>query len=351
MLRPAYRITVGDQVVDTTSEPRASTVVEVRVALDMDTPADAVTLVQGQVGGLDAAPGDDLSIDLGYADADPPMERVLTGVVVAVEPDVVHTRVVGHGTADALLRTRVDRTFEDTTAGDVVRALASEAGLDVARAEDGPSLHAYVVDGRRDAARHVRDLAALAGFDTYVTADGDLVFEALGGSRTVHVLRYGEHVLDVGLVTARPSAGTVVAFGESPGASRGEESWAWLTADFAGHAGRAGTGEPTLLLERGSLRTAAGAATAASAALDVLTARAVRGTVRIQGRQQVHLGDLVRLERFPERAHLDRLDGTYQVRSVRHRVTKAEGFVTDIGFRALVGAAAAAVADPTGGLP
>lgn len=347
VLRPAYRITIGDQVVDTTAEPRASTVVELRVALDLDTPADAVTIVQGQVGGLDAVPGDDLSVDLGYADEDPTLARVLTGVVVAVDPDVVHARIVGHSTADALLRTRLDRTFEDTTAGDVVRALAGEAGVDVARAEDGPALHAYVVDGRRDAARHVRDLAALAGFDTWITPEGALVFEALGGSRTVHVLRYGEHVLDAGLRRARPVAGTVLAFGESPGASRGDSSWAWLTPDFASYAGRAGSGAPTLLLERGALRTAAGAGTAARAALDTLTANAVRGRVLLQGRAQVRLGDLVRLEGFPDRAHLDRVDGTYQVRSVRHRVTKATGFLTDVGLRSLVGAAAAAA----GGAP
>ncbi|WP_324651564.1 hypothetical protein [Georgenia sp. H159] len=338
MLRPAYRLRIGDRVVDTTTEPRASTAVEIVVRLDLDTPADEVTVLQGQVGGLRATPGDELSVDLGYADDETGPVRVLTGTVVAVEPELRTLRIVGHSTAEALLRTRVDRTFEDTTSGDVVRALAAEAKVTVARAEDGPALEAYVVDGRRDAARHVRDLAALAGFSCYVTPDGELVFESLSGNRTVHELRYGEHVLDAELTAARPAAGTVRLFGESPGASKGEESWAWLTKKFS--AAEAGTTAPTLVLERGGVRTSAAAATAATAVADALAAAARTGRVLIQGRPQVRLGDLVRLEAFPE---LTDLDGNYQVTGVTHRLDKTTGFTTDVAFRSLVGAAATAV--------
>ncbi|GAA1733623.1 hypothetical protein GCM10009809_31250 [Isoptericola hypogeus] len=335
MLRPAYRITIGDHVVDTTAEPRASTAVELHVRLDLDTPVDSVTLVQGQVGGLRAEPGDDVAVELGYADGDAGLVRVLTGAVVAVEPGLRTERVVGHSTADALTRTSVDKTFEDGSAGDVVRALAAEAGLDVERVSDGPQLPAYVVDSRRSAARHVRELARLAGFDTYVTPDGGLVFEAPAGTRTAHVLTYGEHVLGAEQCRERPRAATVLTYGESPGASKGDESWAWLTKDFETYRGSAGSGTPVLLVEQAALRTAAAAGTAARAIADVLTASAVGVRVRLQGRPQVRLGDLVELERFPERAGVDRLDGTYQVRAVEHRLTKTDGFLTDVTARSM----------------
>ncbi|WP_163541336.1 hypothetical protein [Occultella kanbiaonis] len=350
MLRPAYRLTIGDQVIDTTVEPKASTVVEIVVRSDLGTPADEVTIVAGQVGALTAVPGADARVELGYSDADPALVVVFTGTVVAVEPDLRTTRIIAHSRADALLRTRMDRTFEDTTAGDVVRALADAAGVTVARADAGPSLHAYVVDGRRDACRHVRDLAALAGVDTYFTPDGELVFEAFGGTRSVHVLRYGEHVLEADLTRIRPVAGTVTAFGESPGGSRGDESWAWLTKDFTSFAGTSGTDAPTLLLERGSLRTAAGAATAAQALAEHLAATAVTGRVRIQGRPQLALGALVRLEDFPDRPDAGVPDGNHQVSAVEHRLEKTHGFTTDVWLRSLVGAAAAATT-ATGGAP
>jgi phage protein D len=339
MLRPAYRIVIGDHVVDTTNEPKASTAVEVVVRLDLDTPADGFTIVQGQVGGLRAAPDDDVSIDLGYADDDNGVVRVLTGTVVGVEPGLEHKRIAGLSLGNALLRTFVDKTFEDTTAGDIVRALAGEAGVDVERAEDGLQLPAYVVDGRRDAARHIRDLGYLCGFDSYLTPEGKLVFEPLTGNRTVHVLKYGEHVLSAELVRTQPRAGTVQTWGESQG-SGGDESWAWLTKDFTALRGSAGSGAPTLLVESGALRTGRAAASAATAISDALTANSIRGRVRVQGRPQLRLGDLVRLEKFPDRAGVDELDGNYQIRAVRHRLDKTGGFVTEVDFRSLTGAAA-----------
>src|SRR5262249_22245234 len=228
MLRPAYRIVIGDHVVDTTSEPKAGAAVEIVVRLDLDAPVDGFTLVQGQVGGLSAAPGDDASIDLGYADDDAGLVRVITGTVVDVEPGLESKRTSGLSRGRALLRTFVDRTFEDTTAGDIVRDLAGRAGVDVERAEDGLQFPAYVVDGRRDAVRHIRDLGYLSGFDSYLTPEGKLVFEPLTGNRTVHVLAYGEHVLSAGLARTEPRAGTVQTWGESAG-SGGDEAWAWLT--------------------------------------------------------------------------------------------------------------------------
>jgi hypothetical protein len=339
MLRPAYRIVIGDRVLDTTSEPRASTAVEIVVRLDLDAPVDGFTFVQGQVGGLQAAPGDDASIDLGYADDDAGLVRVITGTVVGVEPGLESKRISGLSRGLALLHTFVDQTFEDTTAGDIVRDLASQAGVDVERAEGGLPFPAYVVDGRRDAVRHIRDLGYLSGFDSYLTPEGKLVFAPLTGNRTVHVLAYGEHVLSAGLIRTEPRAGTVQTWGESAG-SGGDESWAWLTKDFSALRGSAGSGAPTLPVESGALRSAKAAASAATAIADALTGNAVRGSVRIQGRPQVTLGDLVRLEKFPDRAGVNELDGTYQVRAVRHRLDKTGGFTTDIDFRSLTGAAA-----------
>ncbi|MGH9251956.1 MAG: hypothetical protein ACRD0W_20930 [Acidimicrobiales bacterium] len=341
MLRPAYRITIDEQVVDTTSEPKASTAVELTVRLDMDTPVDGFTLLQGQVGGLAAVPGDDASIELGYADETGGLVRVLTGVVVAVEPGLETKRITGHSATDALLRTFTDQTFEDVTAGDIVRSLAGDAGVDQERVEDGTQFPAYVIDSRRNTARHIHDLAVVCGFDTYVTAEGGLVFEAFAGNRTVHVLKYGEHVLSAELFRTRPRAGTVEVWGDSPGSSRGDESWAWLTKDFEPRRGSAGSSAPTLLVEQPALRTAQAAATAASAIAEALEEGALHGSVQIQGRPEVALGDLVRLERFPSRAGVDEIDGNYQVRGVRHRLTKAGGFRTDITFRSIAGAAAA----------
>jgi phage protein D len=329
---PAYKLQIGSRTVDTTDEPRASTLVDLTVSLDLDTPVDSATLVLGRVDGLHPAREDDLAIDLGYADDDAGLTRVLTGAIVTAEPGLVTSRAVGHGAGHPLLRTFADRTFEDSTAGAIVRELADAAGVNVARVEDGISFPAYVVDGRRSISEHLRDLADLCGFDAYVDADGDLVFERFATGRTVHVLEHAVDLLALDALEAPARAGVVEAWGEGPGGSRGGEAWAWLTKDFAASRGSGGTGSPTLLLERPALRTAVAAASAARAFVTAIGRRSLRGRLVTLGCPEIQLGDAIRIRSAPE----EDLNASFQVRSVTHRLSKAGGFLSVVGFRSVV---------------
>ena len=329
MLTPAYKLKLGDQVVDTTDEPRASTVVELTVRLDMDTPADSFTLALGRVGSLEPERDDDTVIELGWAGEG--LVRVMAGTVRNVETGLVTSRVVGHSAAEALLHTFVDETFEAKTAGEIARDLAGRAGVDVARAEDGIDFPAYVVDSRRAVYHHLRDLADLSGFDLYVDAGGELVFECFAGGRTAHFFTYAQHPVELEELDAPPRAAAVEAWGESPGASRGEASWAWLTKDFESYKGTAGSGEPVLRLERPVLRTAAAATIAARAAHVGLHRETARGRLFSVGRPRVRLGDSLHLRDAPGGSP----DGVFQVRSITHRLDKRHGFTTDVGFRGI----------------
>lgn len=329
MLTPAYRLTLGDQRVDTTDEPRASTVVELEVRLDMDAPADRFVLELGQVGSLGPERDDDAAIELGYEGDE--LVRVMSGTVVTRRPDIETVRIVGHSAARALLHTFADETFEAKTAGEIVRNLADRAEVPVAAAEDGVELPAYVVDGRRNLWYHMRDLAELSGFDLYVDAAGELVFRFFSGGATAHVFEYAQHLLELETFETPPRTGEVQAWGEGPGAGRGEHSWAWLTKDFGPRKGAAGSGEPKLLLEKPALRTARAAQTAALAAHTAIERRRLRGRLLTFGRPQVHLGDSIRLRGLPD----DELNTFFQVRSVTHRLTKRGGFTTAVGFRSL----------------
>ena len=330
MLRPAYKLTIGDRIVDTTDEPQASTVVDLTVTLDMETPADSFTLVLGQMNGLKPERDDEAVIELGYAD-DGELTQVMAGTVVVVEPGLTTARVVGHSLVQALLRTFVDKTYESNTAGQIVRDMADKACTDVAIAEDGITFPAYVIDGRRSVYHHMRDLADLCGFDLYVNADGEVVFEKFISGKTVHVFEYTKHILELDVLQAPQRAALVDAWGESPTGSQGEEAWAWLTKDFSGSKGTAGSGEPKLLLERPTLRTAEAAQAAAEAAHTHIQRRTLRGRLLTVGQPQVKLGDAIRLRDVPEGA----LNDTFQVRSVTHRITKLEGFTTAIEFRSI----------------
>ncbi|MFH0344626.1 MAG: hypothetical protein ACHBNF_21445 [Chromatiales bacterium] len=330
MIKPAYKLTLGRKLIDTTDEPKASTVVDLTVALDMDTPADSFTLVLGNVGRFRPAREDEARIELGYAD-NGGLTQVMAGEVVRVEPNLTTICVLGHSAAEELLRTFVEQTHESKTAGAIVRDLADKAGVDVAIAEDGINFPAYVIDGRRSVDRHMRDLAGLCGFDVYINADGELVFEKFIGGKTVHVFEFAKHIIELEAERSNPRAGRVEAFGESRAGQNGDESWAWLTKDFSGAKGQAGAGDPLLLLEKPELRTSDAARAAAQASMTAIQRRTLRGRLLSLGRPEVKLGDAIRVSGMADGA----LNANFQVRSVVHRITKLEGFTTTVGFRSI----------------
>jgi phage protein D len=330
LLTPAYKLTLGDRVVDTTDEPQASTVVSLTVALDLEAPADSCTLVMGQVGSFRPQRGDEAAIELGYAD-NGGLTRVLSGTLTAVEPGLTTRRLVVHSGAATLLRSFADVTHENKSAGEIVCDLAGAAGVMVAQADPGIAFPAYVIDGRRSAWRHLHELADLCGFDLYLNPDGELVFQRFVGGRTVHVFDYARDLIALELVQTPTRAEAVETWGESPTGAEGEDAWGWLTKDFSGTRGSAGSVDPTLLLERPVLRTAAAARSAADALHTELQRRARCGRLLVLGNPAVQLGDAIRLQQNPEAE----LNGTFQVRSVTHRITKAKGFTTLIGFRGI----------------
>lgn len=329
MLTPAYQFTIGRRVVDTTAKPQASTALDLTVALDIDTPADSFTLELGNADGVKPAVGDQVKVELGYAD-DGGLTQVMTGTVVCVEPAVETTRVVALSAGATLLRTFVEQTYESKTAGAIVRALAGDASVDVAATDDGITFPAYVIDGRRSIYHHMLDLADLSGFDLYLDPNDALVFQKFTGGKRVHVFEYTKHIVALDVARTPPRAGMVVAWGESPTGSQGDGAWAWLTKDFSSSKGTAGSGA-LLLLERPALRTKDAAGTAAAAALTTIQRRTVRGKLLTIGRPQVMLGDAISLQGLAD----TKLNTSFQVRSVTHRITKRGGFVTEIGFRAI----------------
>lgn len=330
MINPAYKLTIARKVIDTTDEPKASTVVDLSVVLDLDTPADSFIFELGNVGSFKPARDDETKIELGYAD-NGGLTQVMGGVVDVVEPNLINVRVIGYSAAAAALRATTEQTYESKTAGAIVRDLADKAGVEVAALAAGITFPAYVIDGCRSVYQHMQDLADLCGFDLYINANGKLVFEKFVGGKLVHILEYAKHIVALDVLRTPPLAGSVQAWGESPTGSAGDDASSWLTTDFSGSKGVAGSRGSLLLLERPALRTTAAALSAANAALTTIERRTLRGRLVTIGRPEVKLGDAIRLRGMAD----DSLNTVFQVRSVTHRITKLRGFTTTIGFRAI----------------
>jgi phage protein D len=332
MFVPAYKLAYGTKAVDTTREPRASALVELEIDLDIQTPADQCVAVFGRVGGLAPQRDEIVKIDLGYADNDG-LVRVFTGAVAGIDRSLVSTRVVAFAAANGLLRTFLDRTFEATTAGGIVRQLAALAGVPIANIQEGITFPAYVIDGRRSAYRHIRALADLCGFDAYIAPDGKLVFEAFVAGHALHTFEFGKDILALDVFDRAPDSNATQAFGESPTGSAGADAWPWLTKDFSGSKGVAGSGKPLALLERSALRTSDASRIAAKAAQAARANRVRTGRLTTFGRPQIKLGDALAIRAVPETA----LNATFKVLAIRHRITKSGGFTTEINFRGPIG--------------
>jgi phage protein D len=327
MFKPAYKLTIGSVEIDSAADPARSTVVTLDVSLDLDTPADQAVIGLGRVNGPPVAVAADVTVELGYADD--AMTRVFTGTVVDVQPDITTTRVTALSLLSKLLALRVEQTYQNKTAGQIVRDLAGQAGVPVDAIEDGGRFLAYVADGRRNAYQHIGALADKSGCDVYVTPEGKLRFRKFAGAVTVHTFEYGKHIVELTMEASPDVAEQVQVFGESPADAQGDTAFAWLTKSF--NPGTAGSGEPRLPIQDPSLRTRVAAETAAQAALRRLQQRTLIGRLRALGRAQVKLGDAIRIAGAPD----DRMNATFQVRSVHHRLTKRAGFITDITFWSL----------------
>jgi hypothetical protein len=320
-----YRLVIGSAEIDTTKDVSASTLVRLDVAADIAAHTDAFVLHLAPLGGIQPALDEDATIEIGFDDK---LTRVFTGKVTGVTPEISTVRISGQSTMLALEALRVDETFENMSAGEIVSRLAGDAGMNTGEIEDGIQLIVYAVDSRLSAARHIHRLAERCGFDAYTLPTGELEFRQFNKRSPDHVFKFGEDILDYSLALRSPAFAEVVVQGESPASSNGDDAASWLTKSFQKGQASGSGGAGTLLIEDPAIRTTEGANQRAQGALRRLRQRTVTGGLRALGRPEVRLGDAIRVESAPEQ----RLNSVFQVRAVRHHLSRRSGMVTEIDF-------------------
>ena len=264
---------------------------------------------------------------LGYADDSPVL--TFTGKVAGVRRGLGGlTRITATSGGAALARLRVNQSYEDQTAGDVVRDLAGRAEVTTATVEDGVDLPFYVVDDRRSAWAHVATLARRSGFLAYVTPAGELFFGPYEAGDPVQTFTYGEDVLQLAAREESPEVGKVTTWGEGAAGSQGKDAWSWLVKDPAAVQGSAGGTGPERWVHDPALRSGAAARTAAQGIAEAAGRLAVTGTLLVPGAPAVTAGSTIEIAGAPQEA----LIGRFLVRWLRHRLDKQGGFTTRIAF-------------------
>jgi len=166
--------------------------------------------------------GDTLSLSLGYADSE--TAPVFSGTVTRHHHSLSgQSHLYINSGGFALSHLRLNQSYEQQTAGDITKDLASQASVETDVIESGISLPFYSIDGQTQAYAHIAQLARNSGYWAYFTPKGKLVFATVQLGDAVQTFTYGTDILSLETQEITPNAQTVVVTGEgsrSPRAGR-----------------------------------------------------------------------------------------------------------------------------------
>ena len=300
------------------------------VALDLGLApcADLATLVLA--GGAQApavAAGDGGSIALGYADQSPVL--VCTATVAAIRRGLRGSlEFTAENGGGLLSRLRRNQSYEQQSAGEIVRDLAAQAGVETDSVANGSDFPFYVIDDRRSAYGHIADLARRCGYGTWFSAQGKLNFGPLPGGDPVQSFTYGADILALSLRQAPAHPAGFSLGGDGAAGGQGQEAWPWLVKDPAGITARAGAAAEARQISHPALRSAAAAQAAAEGRMSAAARATVTGRIRVPGAPVVTVGSRIAIAGAPDAA----LNGAALVVRVRHRFSKSGGFVSIFDF-------------------
>jgi hypothetical protein len=326
-IKPTYTITASSWQIDSTRFASDPLPVDILVELRLNQVSTARLRLSG--GSDQAAPsaGDPVEVSLGV---DGDVQRVFTGLAESIRQDLHGVTVHAWSRLSALAQTRINKLYEKQKAGEIVRDLTDQTGVDTSDVEDGIQFPVYALSDRESLLDHVLALAWRNGYDCYADVDDKLVF-APHAAHTVHVLEHGANILEVRLSQAGPRSSGVEVYGESPSSlGQGADVFSWLTKkEVKGAAGS--TSATTLRVTDPAVKDLDTAGVVAEAVFRQIAGRGsgpTSGHATILGAAAVALGDAIQVQGSPG----GRMDGQYKVTGVKHRINKRQGFVTTVQF-------------------
>ncbi len=339
--RPRFSLTAGSLSADTDSPVGGPVrfVVERSVAV----PIDSLRVMLAESAGV--AAGDAVTLDLGDEDG---LERVFTGTVAELRPSLGGCCLFCTGTMLGLVELRVASFYEGRSAGDVVRDLVGQAGLDAGDISDGLTLPRYAIERRQGAHTQLRRLAERLGFSLFADRQGQVCFRGLGPAAQLGsgglggaaggalagavgalggsgALAFGKHLL-AAQARLRPAPNRkIVVGGESPMSGQGEDKSFWLTATDSDFEDSSGSGDEWLITDAAA-RTKDMAGRFAAGYAAALAARSAELRLTVLGLPALDLGDDLGASDAPEAG----LNTRGVITGLRHRLSAREGFVTDL---------------------
>jgi hypothetical protein len=335
VMRPEYSLTLGGQRF-------TKQAIEIALTLDIAPVVDALSAVFPAILSIDAAPGDDVSLVLGNGDAE---EQVFSGTIEAIHRGFDRTRVRALNAGGVLARFRPAVTYEQISAGDVVRNVCDAAGVRTGEVADGVALAFYAADPSRNAYEHIARVAGWSGAITRVSADDEVEMLVVNAIAAEAALQFGRDLVGIDFEAREAPIETFAVAGESGAGTTGAADALRPTTDFFGGNRPPEPSRTARWTSAPALRTARAAASARTARGRTYAAGRVRGTFSALLQPSLRPGVAIHVRNLPAGLPNDVL----LLRRVRH-VIGLGGAITAGAFTrgggassALLGSAAAAL--------
>jgi hypothetical protein len=288
--------------------------------------------------------GDPLRVEI---DAGAGMKTIFTGEIQTARGDVETWSIQGRDGMGRLAELELEKSYEEVSAGFIVKDLVDAAGAEAGTLDEGPSFPRYVLHGGTRALQHAQRLGNLIGADLYTDGKGRVHFRRPKPQASRHQLYWGESVLDIELAQRERLGDSIDVWGEGAAGTDGADREHWLATDLSGVRGKATLeGQPDAprvsvgrlgkrprVIVDGAIRSADAAEDVAAALMQAQALRPFVGSVLLPGLVDIDPGDWIELLDLPTNLRPSPAPTVkLRVRRLWHFLSPSQGLLTRLGF-------------------
>jgi len=311
-LKPFAELTVDGNTI-TVSPMRA-----IRVQRRLSGSTDELRFAMALNAGLEISNEAAVSLSMGWGDSG---STVFTGTIQSLEYSLNEVHGIAHGSQKDLVQMRIDETFIDQSAGDVVQALADRAGLEIGTIDTGIQLPKYLAEGSVSLFEHLHTLARICGVDVFTDEDGKINFTKREAFTADFTYQYGINLVDARITQKIPAVSSIEVIPESPASQEGAEASSWFVKSSRDISASAGEGN-SRRFSNALCTTKEAAETAAKSYQRDITRRATKGKIMVMGQPEANPGQVVELKDMPD----GNTNGYYEISGVDHALDGIRGF-------------------------
>jgi hypothetical protein len=290
LLQPGYTLNLG-------SQQWTQQLLQIDLKLEAAPLLDILTVRLPAAAPLSASIGDAVELTLNSGEKE---AKVFTGVIDAIRHGFGEMRVSALNAGAELARFRPAATYEQITAGNVLRALCGDAGVDTGEVDDGISLAFYAADPSRSALEHVARVCGWSGAMARISNENRVESAVVNATQPDVALKYGREILDTCQWKLMSKIESFVVVGESGTGSTSAPEALRATTDFFGGSPPNGPSPKSRWASEPALRTVSGARTAGAALQRAYNSSRENGRMEAFLQPDLRPGSILQIRDLPD---------------------------------------------------